>query len=65
MPVFFSDATLEPFVTVSLRLALSKPVVFRGRDGQRRCVEATLLPEICEAWLKRHVTRGFFVLWLM
>ena len=52
MPVFLSDATLEPFVPASLRLALSEPVVFRGRGGQRRGVDATLLPEICEAWLK-------------
>ena len=52
MPGFLSDATLEPFVPASLRLALSEPVVFRGRGGQRRGVEATLLPEICEAWLK-------------
>ena len=52
MPAFLSDATLEPFVPASLRLALSEPVVFRGRGGQRRGVEANLLPEICEAWLK-------------
>ena len=52
MPVFLSDATLEPFVPASLRLALSEPVVFRGRGGQRRGIEANLLPEICEAWLK-------------
>ena len=52
MPVFLSGATLEPFVAPSLRLALSEPVVFRGRGGRRRGVNATLLPEICEAWLK-------------
>ena len=52
MPVFLSVAMLEPFVPTSLRLALSESVVFRGRGGQRRGVDATLLPEICEAWLK-------------
>ena len=52
MPVFLSVPMLEPFVPPSLRLALSEPVVFRGRGGQRRGVDATLLPEICEAWLK-------------
>ena len=52
MPVFLSVAMLEPFVPPSLRLALSESVVFRGRGGQRRGVDATLLPEICEAWLK-------------
>ena len=52
MPAYLSDASLEPFVPASLRLALSDPVVFRGRGGQRRGIEANLLPEICEAWLK-------------
>ena len=52
MPAFLSVAILEPFVQPSLRIALSEPVVFRGRGGQRRGVDATLLPEMCEAWLK-------------
>ena len=52
MPAFLSGARLEPFVPASLRLALSDPVVFRGRGGQRRGIEANLLPEICEAWLR-------------
>ena len=52
MPAILSVAILEPFVQPSLRIALSEPVVFRGRGGQRRGVDATLLPEICEAWLK-------------
>jgi hypothetical protein len=52
MPMFLSGATLEPFVPPSLRLALSEPIVFRGRSGQQRGVNATLLPEICEVWLK-------------
>lgn len=52
MPAYLSGTALEPFVSASLRLALSDPVVFRGRGGQRRGIEANLLPEICEAWLK-------------
>ena len=52
MPAFLPDATLERFVSASLRLALRDPVVFRGRGGQRRGIEANLLPEICETWLK-------------
>ena len=52
MPAFLAGAAVERFVPASLRLALSEPVVFRGRGGQRRGVEAILLPEICEVWLK-------------
>ena len=52
MPAYLSGAALEPFVPASLRLTLSDPVVFRGRGGQRRGIEANLLPEICEVWLK-------------
>ena len=52
MPAFLAGAALERFVPASLRLALSEPIVFRGRGGQRRGVEAILLPEICEVWLK-------------
>ena len=51
MPVFLSVPNLGPFVQPSLRIALSEPIIFRGRGGQRRGVDATLLPEICEAWL--------------
>lgn len=52
MPAFWPDASLERFVPASLRLALRDPVVFSGRGGQRRGIEANLLPEICEVWLK-------------
>ena len=51
MPVFLSGITLDPYVPTSLRLALGKPIVYRGRGGLRKGVDATLLPEICEAWL--------------
>ena len=51
MPMFLSGATLEPFVSNSLRLALSEPIVYRARGGQRKGVDATLLPEICDVWL--------------
>ena len=51
MPVLLSAPNLEPFVQSSLRVALSEPVLFWGRGGQRRGVDATLLPEICQVWL--------------
>ena len=54
IPGYLSIAILEPFVQPSLRIALCEPVVFTGRGGLRRGVDATLLSEICEAWLEAH-----------
>ncbi len=52
LPLFLSGATLDPHVPNSLRIALSHPKLYRARGGVRRGIEATLLPEICEVWLR-------------
>jgi hypothetical protein len=52
LPGFLSGRTIEPFVTDSLRVALNNPILFRTRGGVRRAVNASLVPEICEVWLK-------------
>ncbi|MDO8751874.1 MAG: P63C domain-containing protein [Dehalococcoidia bacterium] len=52
LPLFLSGATLDPFVSQSLRLALSQPKLYRARGGVRRGIEASLLPEIADVWLK-------------
>lgn len=52
LPVFLSGKTLVPFIPTSLRLALSKPIVYRGKGGKTRGFEASLLPEICDVWLQ-------------
>ena len=57
IPGYLSIAILEPFVKPSLRIALCEPVAFTGRGGLRRGVDATLLPEICEAWLEAREAR--------
>lgn len=51
LPAFLTGA-LEPFVPDSLRIALTEPILYRDRGGIRRGVNAALLPEICEVWLK-------------
>lgn len=51
LPLYLAGV-LEPFISSSLRRALSNPMIYRGPGGVRRGVDATLLPEICEAWLK-------------
>lgn len=52
LPAFLSGKILEPFVADSLRIALNKPILFRAKGGIRRAVNASLIPEICEVWLK-------------
>lgn len=52
LPGFLYGKNLEPFVPDSLRVALNNPILFRTRGGVRRAVNAGLVPEICEVWLK-------------
>jgi len=52
LPYFLYGSNLEPFVPHSLRVALNEPVVYRASGGIRRAINAVLLPEICEVWLK-------------
>lgn len=51
LPAYLTT-TLERYVPDSLRIALNKPITYRDRGGVRRAVNAALLPEICEVWLK-------------
>lgn len=52
LPVYASAGNLEPFISPSLRIALSQPVRYRSGGSVANGVEATLLPEICDVWLK-------------
>jgi len=52
LPKFLSGSTVEPFISDSLRVALSKPILYKARGGVRTAVNANLLREICEAWIK-------------
>lgn len=52
LPDFLYGSTLEPFVSESLRVALNNPVMFRGKGGVRRGFNASLIPEICDVWLR-------------
>jgi hypothetical protein len=55
LPVYISANNLKPFITYDLALALSKPILYRppGMGGiAANGVDATLLPKICEVWLK-------------
>lgn len=52
LPRFLSGSKVEPFISDSLRVALSQPILYRARGGIRNAVNASLLREICEAWIK-------------
>lgn len=52
LPYFLYGSALEPFVPPSLRVALNEPIHYRAKGGIRRAINAVLLPEICEVWLK-------------
>jgi len=53
LPVYISAGSLTPFIPSSLVLALSQPIRYRYRNGKiGNGVVATLLPEVCDVWLK-------------
>ena len=53
LPVYISATNLTPYLSASLQVALSQPIQYRAKNGQiGNGVLATLIPEICEVWLK-------------
>lgn len=53
LPVFISAPNLKPFIDNDLAMALSNPIIYKPSSGYpANGVEATLLPKICDVWLK-------------
>lgn len=54
LPVFASAANLQPFISPGLKGKLANRIVYHTGKGGRPAygVEAEVLPEICEVWLK-------------
>lgn len=54
VPVFLSAANIQAFVPPALSVALSRPRIYRNQHGSAvgRGVEARLLPDVCDVWLK-------------
>jgi len=54
LPVYISANNLRPFIPYDLALALSKPILYRlpGSGMTANGIDATLLPKVCEVWLK-------------
>ena len=52
LPRFFELKALKPFINEDLMARASSPIVYIGKGGKTNGVPATLLPEICDVWLK-------------
>lgn len=54
LPVYLSARNLRPFIDDELAMALMRPIIYRIPSGgpPANGVDATLLPKICEVWLK-------------
>ena len=54
LPVFLSAMNLRPFVSKDLALALMSPISYApmGGGGRANGIEATVIPEICNVFLK-------------
>jgi hypothetical protein len=55
VPFFVSPKNIQPFISKDLMVLLTQPIVYRDpRAGLRPAygVEATLLPKVCDVWLR-------------
>lgn len=54
LPVYISAKNLKPYISKELAAALSNPILYRVQKSGAIAhgLEASLLPQICEVWLK-------------
>ena len=53
MPSFLGAKCLQPFIDESLRNTALNPIRYKPKRGKTALgIEATMLPKICEVWLK-------------
>jgi hypothetical protein len=52
LPIFVAPRELQPFVPNELRSGLLSPILYRVRNRAVEGFDATLLPEICNVWLR-------------
>lgn len=53
LPEYISAKYLEPFISVEIKEKLLKPITYISKSGSKASgIPATLLPEICDIWLK-------------
>lgn len=54
LPMFVASGNLRPFIDNELLILLTQPIMYRPRLKGRlgRGLDATLIPKVCEVWLK-------------
>ncbi|MCM0758463.1 P63C domain-containing protein [Sporomusa sphaeroides DSM 2875] len=54
LPVYISAKNLHPYISPELQYALNNPILYRTQKSGAIAhgLEATLLPQICDVWLK-------------
>ncbi|WP_222439756.1 P63C domain-containing protein [Alloacidobacterium dinghuense] len=52
LPEFLGAKNLNPFISDELRMAVSKPIFYGDKGRVAYGIEAQLLPQICDVWLK-------------
>lgn len=52
LPVFLGPQNIKPFISDELALLVSKPILYRVNNLVGYGVEASILPQICDVWLK-------------
>lgn len=52
VPFFLSAKNLEPFIFDDLKVALKKPILYRGNGGLTYGIEADALPKIFDVWVR-------------
>jgi hypothetical protein len=52
LPVFLAPQNIKPYISEDLSLAVSKPVLYRINNLVAYGVEASVLPQVCDVWLK-------------
>ena len=59
LPMFVASATLRPFIDNELLALLTQPIRYRPRQSGRpgRGLDATLIPKVCEVWLRARDAR--------
>jgi hypothetical protein len=59
LPVYLSADNFKPFISNSLEVALSNPILYKSKSGGLAFgLPATLLADVCEVFLKARDTKG-------
>lgn len=58
LPVFLGPVNLRPFISNELTVVVSQPILYKHGGTLAHGVEASVLPQICEVWLKAKDARA-------